>query len=204
MERTLRWTAVGFVLGALVLSACAGARPGPRTLPHWIELRVEVADPYPVLVGPIETYQYLPVGADLRASLEQWAGAVNPPAGARLTVTVQDLSAGYDEVGAGPPAEPLRLASLRLADLELDGADLSIPEEIRKSLQLVAGIRFSAPGGPPLERTETIEATRVVRWEEYDRWAYDYRPVWGQALRDLVTRLDRMAEEAGWARAKAR
>lgn len=200
MTGTFRPGLVLALLAGIALGACASPRPVPPDLPGWIDLRVEVPDPYPVLVGPVETYQYLAVGRDLGAALAGWARKVRPPPGARLELAVRELSAGYDEVGAGPPAEPLRLASLRLADLEMDGADLSIPEEIRKSLHLAVGLRLTAPGRGPMERAETVEITRVIRWEEYDRWAYDYRPLWGRVLRELVGRLDRIAAEAGWSR----
>ncbi len=194
------------VAAAFALAAGCATVPQPRQpqapLPYRIAVktRIQVPDPFPVLAGPGETYVHLRVGGDVSGALARWArvrGTRTARQALAVRVSVLDLEAGYDQIGAERRAPPVRLASLGMpGPLALDQSNLAIPEEIRKTLRLTAEIEAAPEGRQPVVRRETVEVTHVVRWEDYDRWAYDYGPVWKEVLAGLVARVDRIAAEA--------
>jgi len=193
---------------AAVFALAAGCAAVPRSpeppapIPYRIavESRIRVPDPFPVLAGPGETYVHLRVRRDVSGALARWArvrGTRTARQALTVRVSVLDLEAVYDEIGAEKRSRPVRLASLGMpGPLALDQSNLAIPEEIRKTLRLTAEIEVAPDGREAVRRRETVEVTHVVRWEDYDRWAYDYGPVWKEVLAELVARVDRAAAEA--------
>ncbi len=203
-----RWVPWLVLLG---LGACAAPRPGlrgPEPLPVRVEVEVtsEVPDPYVVLSGPVEAYRRIPVAGLLTRALERYARAVGrPDAGkvVRVRVHLVEVSTGYDEVGARRPPARVRLAYAGDPgwipgpgeDLERDG-DLPVPLEIHKSVRLTARVRVAAAGGPPLEQPVSVDVAEVVYQEDFDRWSYDYGPLFRQAVRRLVERVDDIVRRA--------
>ncbi len=195
-------------LGLLGLAACAGpghrAEIGPRPLPVRVDVQVtsEVPDPYVVLSGPVEAYRRVPVVRLLTRALDRYARLAGRP-GARDAVRVRvhlvKVSTGYDEVGAREHPAPVHLAyaggpgSLPGLgeELERDG-DVPIPLEIHKSVRLSARVRVAGAGGGILEEPVSVEAAEVVYQEDFDRWSYDYGPLFRQAIRRLVDRVDEL------------
>ncbi len=185
------------------VTGCSGPLPGQRVVPAYrldFAVRSEVPEPYVVLAGPVETYQRIPVVDLVRKALEPYArGGVTGLPVVRATVTLLDVDAGYREVGQAPRARPVRVASLGAGrspgssgELLGDG-DLPIPEEIHESVTLRARVHVSGPGGA--SRTESLRAgaSRVIRQEEFDRWAYDYEPLFRRAANDLARQVDALA-----------
>ena len=166
----------------------------------------DIPDPYVVLAGPAEAYRRVPVVQRLTRALERYASAAGSP-DAREVVKVHvhllEVSTGYDEVGARK-----RQARVLLAyaggpgglpgpgeELERDG-DIPVPLEIHKSVRLSARVRVTAGRGSTLEEPVSVEATEVVYQEDFDRWSYDYGPLFDLAIRRLVGRVGEIVQRA--------
>ncbi len=200
MNRMLLFTAV-----LVFLSGCAGPVSRQRAVPACrldFAVRSEVPEPYVVLAGPIETYQRIPVVRLVREALEPYkAGGSKGLPVVRADVTIIGVDSSYREVGEAPRARPVRVASLGAAgspglsgDVLQDG-DLPIPEEIHESVTLRARVHVSAPGGASLARSLRAGASRVIRQEDFDRWSYDYEPLFRRAAGELARQVEALALE---------
>ncbi len=194
---TLLTTALAFLTG------CTGPLPGRRAVPNYrldFAVRSEVPEPYVVLAGPIETYQRIPVVRLVQEALEPYAagGSQGLPV-VRADVTILEVDSSYQEVGGAPRAQPVRVASLGAAGSPglsgdvLEDGDLPLPEEIHESVTFRARVHASGPGGA--SRVESLQAgaSRVIRQEDFDRWAYDYEPLFRRAAEELARRVDALA-----------
>ncbi len=228
MQTKTRWA---MVLGWGLLAGCAGiavppglrgepshaVRPGEAVLS--IRLQSDVADPYYVLTGPAETYRAYRVTERFRRHLEGYAAQKSAAEGPRLelSVTLESLSTGYQQIGGADRGGKGRLARLsgkmpvqvaaagpwarlgilgRFSGLEGDGGDLSIPYEITKRATLTARVEVSSAGRTLARETVTVQGEEIIRWENYDAWAYDYARVFEAAFRKLIAEVDGLVDRA--------
>ncbi|GAB4259211.1 MAG: hypothetical protein Kow0092_07330 [Deferrisomatales bacterium] len=156
-----------------------------------VELLSDLPDPYPVVSGPVETYERFRMTEAFREALGRYARAKSRPGSAQtatvkvrlaaLTTTYREVGVAYrPRIGLGPRrlvpegqvgalVSPARPASWRTAEAEWgDGGDLSIPEEIHKSAHLTGAVTVDAGGSMRVERPLDVQVTRVERWEDYD------------------------------------
>ena len=192
-----------FTVALVFLAGCAGPVAGQRAVPAYqldFAVRSEAPEPYVVLAGPIETYQRVPVVRLVREALEPYRarGSKGLPV-VRADVTIVAVDSGYREVGKAPRVRPVRVASLGaagspgLAGDVLEDGDLPIPEEIHESVTIRARVHLSGPGGASRAESLRAGASRVIRQEDIDRWAYDYEPLFRRAADELARQVDALA-----------
>lgn len=200
------------VLGMLVMlgaatQAIAGGRGDVQTAPppgYRIELTFSssVPDGYYVLSGPAASYARYPLNHDLRKALEGYRARSEGPPGAvpvRLGVHLESVSTDYHELGADLGRGGLRLAAfpgVRRANGDSDWDGPSIPEEITKSVVLMMEVEVAGPARAPRKVSLHASASEVVRRDQWDRWAYDYRGVLSKAVRNAVVEVDRVVRRA--------
>jgi hypothetical protein len=188
------------VIGVLLLSVtgCGFAlrAPAPTVEPlagHRLAVSFssEVADPYPVLSGPAQSYQLLRLNDRFRGALEQYARRKSAPEGGhrvRLAVHLRSASTSYEEVGASEGNGDSLLART------IHGHPLG-PAELTKGVRL--HFRLSLSEGerelPPLELQ--VDSSESIDRLHFDAWSYDYTGVFEEAVAEAVAAVDRAVSE---------
>ncbi|MHB8765639.1 MAG: hypothetical protein ACYDA8_15075 [Deferrisomatales bacterium] len=195
---------------SLTLAACAAAvppAPAPEPVPYRLELRFEsrVPEPYPVLSGPAESYERLPVNGRLAGLLAQRLAARSAPGAteaAEVAVTLREVSTSYRALGAAEPTGDDRLAALgrpphtTVAEFLLGEGDSWAPAEIHKGVWVRLRATVRAGGAVRGEKEIEAEARETVLRQDFDRWAYDYGPLVDRALAAAADGVDALVTEA--------
>jgi len=176
-------------------------------------------EPYYVLSGPAETYRAHRVVERFAGIFAYYVARKSGPGkpGIEVVVNLDALVTGYREVGGMMPAGGVRRAGRaeaegvqvaaagrlagwgplgRFGDFARDRGGLSIPYEITKRATLTATVEVSSAGRRFARETVKAEAEEVIRWEDYDPWAYDYATVLYAALGKALGEVDRVVDAA--------
>ncbi|NTU59491.1 MAG: hypothetical protein HGA98_00350 [Deltaproteobacteria bacterium] len=203
MKRLVAMIAVA-VLGLAGAATGAGRREKPTAPPEGLNVRIrftsQVPDDYYVLSGPGASYARFRVNDDLRRALESYA-ARGTGSGVEVGVRVhlKSVVTDYHEVGAGRAPhrrEAVRTAALGPILLADEGlGEVSIPDEITKTVVLFLESEVTLLGGEPRRRAFKASATEVILRERWDRWAYNYDDVIHAAIANAVVEVDRVLRE---------